>query len=279
MSPIPINASTGMLISLAVALVLTPWMSNKLLAHAPLHSAAVEHDSGVHKLFSRLMTPFIGGDRGKRARALLYGGLTAVIGVALLLVVLQFVVLKMLPFDNKSELQIVVDMPEGTTVETTARVLDELGSVVETLPETTDYQAYAGTAAPINFNGLVRQYYLREGSNVGDLQVNLVDRHNRERASHDIARDLRERIRGIGVELGASIKVVEVPPGPPVLAPIVAELYGPDYALQRDLARRLTTLFSVTDDIVDIDSTVEAEAERYIIDVDRQRAALLGVSH
>jgi multidrug efflux pump subunit AcrB len=278
MSPIPINASTGMLISLAVALVLTPWMSNKLLANAPLHSAEVAEDSKLHRLFSRLMTPFIGGDRGKRARTLLYGGLTAVIGVALLLVVLQLVVLKMLPFDNKSELQLIVDMPEGTTVETTARVLDELGSVVETLPEVTDYQAYAGTSAPINFNGLVRQYYLREGSNVGDLQINLVDKHERDRASHDIARDLRERIAGIGADLGASTKVVEVPPGPPVLAPIVAELYGPDYSQQREIGRRLTTLFANTDDIVDIDSTVEARTERYVIDVDQQRAALLGVS-
>ncbi|ANO50532.1 efflux RND transporter permease subunit [Woeseia oceani] len=278
MSPIPINASAGMLISLAVALVLTPWMSNKLLANAPLHIEEVGHDSRLHQFFSRLMTPFIGGDRGKRARTLLYGGLTAVIGIAMLLVALQLVVLKMLPFDNKSELQLVVDMPEGTTIETTARVLDELGSIVETLPEVIDYQAYAGTSAPINFNGLVRQYYLREGNNVGDLQINLVDKHDRDRASHDIARDLRERIRGIGAELGALTKVVEVPPGPPVLAPIVAELYGPDYSQQRDLGRRLTTLFAATDDIVDIDSTVEAHAERYVIDIDQQRAALLGVS-
>ena len=210
-------------------------------------------------------------------RTRLYVGLTAVIAVAMLLVVVQLVVLKMLPFDNKSEFQVVVDMPEGTAVEETARVLDLLGRELEAVPEVTDYQVYAGTAAPINFNGLVRQYYLRTGGNVGDIQVNLVDKHDRDRSSHEIARTVRELLAPIGDRNNASVKVVEVPPGPPVISPIVAEIYGPDYDEQKRLGRRLETLYRETPDIVDIDSTVEADAKRYVIVVDRQRAALLGV--
>jgi multidrug efflux pump subunit AcrB len=204
--------------------------------------------------------------------------LSGVIVIALILVVFQLVVLKMLPFDNKSEFQVVVDMPEGTPVEETARVLDELAESIETVPEVTDYQAYAGTAAPINFNGLVRQYYLRSGGNVGDLQVNLVDKHDRDRSSHEIARDVRNILAPVSVRNNASVKVVEVPPGPPVISPIVAEIYGPDYEAQKQLGNRLQGIYESTPDIVDIDSTVESDAKRFVIDVDRQRAALLGVS-
>jgi multidrug efflux pump subunit AcrB len=278
MSPIPINASTGMLISLAVALVLTPWLSHRLLANAPVHHEPDEESSWLHRLFNRVMGPFLDPETGKRARTLLYGGLAAVIVLAMALVVMQLVVLKMLPFDNKSEFQIVVDMPEGTAVEETARVMDELAEVVETVPEVTDYQVYAGTAAPINFNGLVRQYYLRSGGNVGDIQVNLVDKHHRDRSSHEIARDVRDLLSPVAQRNNAAVKVVEVPPGPPVISPIVAEIYGPDYETQKRLGRKLQALFSGTPDIVDIDSTVESDARRLVIEVDRQRAALLGVS-
>jgi multidrug efflux pump subunit AcrB len=145
------------------------------------------------------------------------------------------------------------------------------------VPEVTDYQVYAGTAAPINFNGLVRQYYLRADSNVGDIQVNLADKKHRKRSSHEIARSIRDELATIGREYGASVKLAEVPPGPPVMAPIVAELYGPDYEQQKQIGRRLESMFRDTADIVDIDSSVEADATRFIIDVDRQRAALLGV--
>jgi multidrug efflux pump subunit AcrB len=277
MSPIPINASTGMLISLAIALVLTPWLSHRLLANAPMHHDDEGQASGLHRLFDRLMRPFLGGDKGKRARTMLYGGLTGVIVLAVLLVVAQLVVLKMLPFDNKSEFQVIVDMPEGTPVEDTARVLDELAQVIETVPEVTDYQVYAGTAAPINFNGLVRQYYLRSGGNVGDIQVNLADKHDRKRSSHEIARAVRDELAPIGDRNDASVKVVEVPPGPPVISPIVAEIYGPDYEEQKRLGRRLQGIYEDTPDIVDIDSTVEADAKRLVIEVDRQRAAMLGI--
>jgi multidrug efflux pump subunit AcrB len=276
MSPIPINASTGMLISLAVALVLTPWLSHRLLQNAPIHQEA-EGESRLHRTFQRLMGPFLDRDKGKRARTWLYGGTVAIIGVAMLLVVAQLVVLKMLPFDNKSEFQVVVDMPEGTTIEQTARVLDAMAESIERVPEVTDYQVYAGTASPINFNGLVRQYYLRRDSNAGDIQVNLVDKHHRKRSSHEIARSVREELAAVGREFGASVKIAEVPPGPPVMSPIVAELYGPDYEEQKLLGRRLEAIFHDTPDIVDIDSSVEADAQRFIIEVDRQRAALLGV--
>ena len=278
MSPIPINASTGMLISLAVALVLTPWLSHRLLANAPVHPEDAADESWLHRLFQRTMRPFLDVDKGKQARTLLYGGLSAIIVLAMALVVLQLVVLKMLPFDNKSEFQVVVDMPEGTAVEETARVMDELASVIETVPEVTDYQVYVGTAAPINFNGLVRQYYLREGGNVGDIQVNLVDKKHRDRSSHEIARDVRDLLAPVARGNSASVKVVEVPPGPPVISPIVAEIYGPDYEAQKQLGRHLQALFSDTPDIVDVDSTVESDATRVVIEVDRQRAALLGVS-
>jgi multidrug efflux pump subunit AcrB len=277
MSPIPINASTGMLISLAVALVLTPWLSAKLLANAPLHAEHAGGEQPLQKLFDRIMRPFLGGERGRRSRRWLYGSLMGVIVLAMILVVAKLVVLKMLPFDNKSEFQVIVDMPEGTTVEETARVLDELAAVIEEVPEVTDYQVYAGTAAPINFNGLVRQYYLRSGGNVGDIQVNLVDKHHRDRASHEIARAVRDELANVGRRNHASVKVVEVPPGPPVISPIVAEIYGPDYGEQKRLGRELQQLYADTPDIVDIDSTVEADAKRLVIVVDRQRAALLGI--
>jgi multidrug efflux pump subunit AcrB len=277
MSPIPINASTGMIISLAVALVLTPWLSHRLLAKAPIHREEHHDESGLHRLFSRIMQPFLAGSSGRRARTRLYGGIVGIILLAVLLVVTQLVVLKMLPFDNKSEFQIIVDMPEGTSIEHTSRVLDALAEVVERVPEVTDYQVYAGTAAPINFNGLVRQYYLRSGSNVGDIQVNLVDRKHRERSSHEIARSVRDELAAVGEEHGASVKIAEVPPGPPVMAPIVAEIYGPDYERQKALGRELEAMFRDMIDIVDVDSSVESDARRFVIDIDRQRAALLGV--
>ena len=230
MRPIPINASVGMLLSLAIALVVTPWLSLKLLSrHVPAHAAApAADDSRLHRAFSWLMRPFLDPRRGARRRAGLFAGMAGLVLLAASLALVQAVVLKMLPFDNKSELQVVVDLPEGRTLEDTNALLVDLAGVVDTVPEVLDYQGYAGTSAPMNFNGLVRQYFLRSGSNVGDLQVNLVDKHARERQSHEIARELRPRLAAVGRRHGASVKVVEVPPGPPVLAPLVAELYGPD---------------------------------------------------
>jgi len=278
MSPIPINASLGMLFSLAIALILTPWLSNHLLAKGESHEQSEHGPGSLQNFFKQLMTPFLRREAGRKMRITLFGGLVALIGVAVLLVVFEAVVLKMLPFDNKSEFQVVLDMPEGSAIETTASVLDELAQVVEKVPEVTDYQVYAGTASPINFNGLVRQYYLRKGSTMGDIQVNLLDKHHRDRSSHEIASSVRAELAAIGDRYGASVKVVEIPPGPPVMSPIVAEVYGPGYESQRQLGKRLEQVFHATPDIVDIDSSVEADAVRYVITVDRQKAALLGVS-
>jgi multidrug efflux pump subunit AcrB len=278
MSPIPINASIGMLLSLAVALVVTPWASQKLLRHE--HGATSEDKTAVwlDRVFRRVVGPFLRGAEGRRARRWLMGSIAMAILLAMSLVVFQAVVMKMLPFDNKSEFQVVLDMPEGTTVEQTGRVLDEMAAYVSSLPEVSDYQVYAGTAAPINFNGLVRQYYLREGANVGDIQVNLVDKSKRKRKSHEIAGAARPRLHEIGARFGGSVKVVEVPPGPPVQSPLVAEIYGPDYAGQQRIAAEVLGLFSGTPDIVDIDDSVEQSATRIVVEVDRDKAALLGIS-
>ncbi|MFZ7095232.1 efflux RND transporter permease subunit [Luteimonas dalianensis] len=291
MRPIPVNASVGMLLSLIIALVVTPWLSLKLLrrhggdaAHdANDADAAHGHAAGsmaarLHRLFERLMTPFLDPERGGRRRGLLFASMGGLVVLAASLAVFQLVVLKMLPFDNKSELEVVVDLPEGRTLEDTAALLTELSTVLARVPEVRDWQAYAGTAAPINFNGLVRQYDLRAGANVGDLQVNLVDRRERDRKSHDIAVALRPDLAEVGARHGASVKVVEVPPGPPVLSPIVAEVYGPDYARQREVGLALEQRFLATGGIVDVDTSVEADAAREVLAIDRERAARLGVS-
>ncbi|MCB1718396.1 MAG: efflux RND transporter permease subunit, partial [Candidatus Competibacteraceae bacterium] len=287
MSPIPINASMGMLISLAVAFIFTPWLAYKILRnarHQPAAATPVKNgdNNGEQgqtsfgmRLFRGLLSPFLGSAWW---RFLLGIVIVTLIGASISLAYQQWVVLKMLPFDNKSEFQVIVDMPEGTPVEQTARVLGELGRYIATVPEVTDYQAYAGTAAPINFNGLVRQYYLRSEPHMGDLQVNLTDKHLRTRKSHDIARAVRDPLQAIGAKYNANVKVVEVPPGPPVMSPLVAEIYGPDYQGQIETARNVRALFAATPDIIDIDDTVEAPAERLIVHVDRVKAALLGVS-
>ena len=184
------------------------------------------------------------------------------------------VVMKMLPFDNKSEFQVVVDMPAGTPVEVTAAALRDLGAHVATIPEVSDYQAYAGLASPINFNGLVRQYYLRSLSEQGDLQVNLVDKSKRHRKSHEIAAAARPALEEIGRRWGAKVKVIEVPPGPPVLSPIVAEVYGPDEPGRIRVAKKVREALAATPDIVGIDDTVDDPAPRIVLRVDQGRAAI-----
>ena len=278
MSPIPINSSMGMLISLAVALIFTPWLCRKLLPASRPAAAGHGQTSALTRLFERIVSPYLAGAAGRARRHRLYWGILGAIVIALGLVVVQLVVLKMLPFDNKSEFQVVANLPEGTTVETTARMLDELGHVIGQVPEVSDYEVYAGTSAPINFNGLVRQYYLRQAPQLGDIQVNLVDKRHRSRKSHEIALAVRPALAAIGRRYSASIQVVEVPPGPPVRAPIVAEVYGPRYAEQQRLAKQLRAAFERTRDIVDTDDSVEAPAPRLVVEVDRQKAALLGVS-
>jgi multidrug efflux pump subunit AcrB len=280
MSPIPINASIGMLISLAVAFVFTPWLTFKIVKQH--HSAYSDVGDGVSPrllgFFQRRVGPFLGGATGAPRRRLLALTILVLILLSLGLAGAKVVVLKMLPFDNKSEFQILVDMPEGTALERTAQVLGELGRYLQQVPEVRDYQVYAGTSAPINFNGLVRQYYLRRGAHVGDIQVNLVDRHQRERKSHAIAGAVRAPLAEIGRRFGANVKIVEVPPGPPVLSPLVAEVYGLDYEGQTQVAKAVRAVFESTADIVDVDDSIEAPAPQWHVRVDRARAGALGVS-
>ncbi|HQS99277.1 MAG: multidrug transporter AcrB [Hydrogenophilales bacterium 16-64-46] len=277
MSPIPINASIGMVISLAIAFIVTPWLALKLIKQGA-HGHAEAGNDKLLKLFRARLTPFLRGEAGKGARRKLWLGIGAAILISVALPVVQLVILKMLPFDNKSEFQIIVDMPVGTPLEKTAQVLAEMGEAVAKVPEVTDYQAYAGTAAPINFNGLVRQYYLRSGPEVGDLQVNLVDKHERDRKSHDIAQAIRPVVEVIANKHGADVKVVEVPPGPPVMSPIVAEIYGPDYDAQITVAKQVRGVFEKTDGIVAIDDTVEDDAQRFVLRVLQNKAAVAGVA-
>ena len=284
MSPIPINASLGMAISLAIAFTVTPWLALRLMkghdhpadAHSPAQSSRLQRF--LPRLFARLLSPFLGGAR-QRWQLLAGIVLALLLSVALALVPSSWVgvVLKMLPFDNKSEFQVVVEMPAGTPLENTASALHEMGAYLAQQPEVRDLQGYAGTASPITFNGLVRQYYLRAEAEQGDLQVNLVDKHLRSEKSHAIAQRLRPELEKIGARYQARVKVVEVPPGPPVMSPLVAEVYGPDEAGRQQLAARLVQAFADTPDIVGIDSTLKIDAPRVHLTVRRQRAQTLGI--
>ncbi len=282
MSPIPINASMGMLISLAIAFVVTPWLARLWLKDHAQHGHAAAADAGGEskrlRFARRVFTPLLDARRGGANRVKLWLGVVLLIVVSLGLPAVQLVVLKMLPFDNKSEFQVVVDMPADTPLEQTASVLHEMSAYLASVPEVTHYQAYAGTAAPINFNGLVRQYYLRSGATVGDIQVNLVDKHHRADQSHVIAMRVRPDLVRIAEKHGARVKVVEVPPGPPVLSPIVAEVYGPDAEGRRQVAHAIRAIFARTANIVDVDDSTLAQAARKMLIVDRKKAALLGVS-
>jgi multidrug efflux pump subunit AcrB len=266
-----------MFISLVVAFTVTPWLAMHLLSQ-PQGSSAEGHEvDWLQRFFTRLLTPFLGAAK-RRNRYFLGVFLIALIFAALALAGFRLVVLKMLPFDNKSEFQVVLDMPEGTALEQTNLVLNEMAGHLLTIPEVTDVQVYAGTASPIGFNGLVRQYYLRQDANLGDIQVNLLNKHDRERDSHSIARSVRPAMKEIADRYAGVAKVVEVPPGPPVMAPLVAEVYGPDYAGQMRVANDLRERFGATDGLVDIDDSIETNAPRLILGVDRSRAALLGVA-
>ena len=288
MSPIPINASMGMVLSLAIAFVVTPWLariwmkpSHTADAHAgdahAAHAAPTGLAAKLGPLFERVFEPLLHTEQGARNRKLLGLGIAGLIALSLVLPATGLVLLKMLPFDNKSEFQVVVDMPAGTPVEETAAVMHELGAHLAQQPEVTDYQAYAGTSSPINFNGLVRQYYLRASGEMGDMQVKLVDKHHRKDKSHVIATRLRPELQAIGQRFGANVKVVEMPPGPPVMAPIVAEIYGPDAEGRRSVAKAVRAIFEKTDNVVDVDDSSIAKAPRKLLLVDRRKAAALGI--
>ena len=289
MRPIPINASVGMLISLAVACVVAPWLARRLLRrqHPVVDDGAASVEAGgqsaldrfLQGLFKRVMGPFLAGPKAARNRHRLFLGMGVLVLAAAGLAGVKLVILKMLPFDNKSEFQVVLDLPEGSALEQTQRALTELGLVLDGVPEVADYQLYAGTSAPMNFNGLVRQYYLRSEPWQGDIQVNLVDKAGRRRQSHAIALAVRPALAAVAKRFDARLVVAEVPPGPPVLAPIVAEIYGPDQAGQRAMAGALEQMFAATPGIVDVNRSVEdTRATRQLVEVDRARAAALGIS-
>jgi multidrug efflux pump subunit AcrB len=285
MSPIPINSSLGMALSLAIAFTVTPWLALRLMRQhggPGVTDAEPAEPTGLAarlpRAFDRLLRPLL--DRAWRRWALLGGVLLAVaLSVSLALVPNSAigVVLKMLPFDNKSEFQLVLDMPAGTPLEDTAAALHELGAHLATQPEVADLQGYAGTASPITFNGLVRQYDLRADAEQGDLQVTLVDKQHRHEQSHAIAQRLRPALDAIAKRHGGKLKVVEVPPGPPVQSPLVAEVYGPDEAGRQQVAARLEKAFATTPDIAAIDSSLRADAPRAFLRVQRQRAEALGI--
>ncbi|TVL05620.1 multidrug transporter AcrB [Shewanella algae] len=276
MSPIPINASMGMLISLAVAFVVTPWLSHKLLRHKGGEGHSDNASPVMLRLFTRLIKPFL---ESRKARVGMAAGVLVLIGMAVALPVGQLVVLKMLPFDNKSEFQVMVDMPEGTPVEQTEKVLKALSDYLVTVPEVQHLQLYAGTHAPINFNGLVRHYFVRNSQELGDIQVNLSDKQHRDRDSHSIALAVRGPLQQIAQGFNANVKVVEVPPGPPVWSPIVAEVYGPSQDIRQQAARELQSLFQATEDVVDIDIFLPAAQQKWQVLIDRSKASLLGVPY
>ncbi|MGO3933835.1 efflux RND transporter permease subunit [Rhodopseudomonas pseudopalustris] len=276
MAPIPANASAAMLFSFFVAMVVAPWLMLRL---APKQGAAVAahdaHDEGrLGRLYRRMASPIVAS---KRASWIFLLG----VGVATLLSMVLFytksVTVKLLPFDNKSEIAVIVDLPEGATLEDTERTLFAAADIARGLPEITSVQSYAGTPAPFNFNGLVRHYYLRERPELGELQVNLAARGDRSRASHAIALDLRERLKALAIPAGASVKVVEVPPGPPVLSTLLAEIYGPDAETRRAVTAEVKKIFKDVPFIVDVDDSIGEKRPRLRLSIDQDRLEFFGV--
>ena len=276
MRPIPVGASAAMLFSLIVAFVVSPWAALRLLRHYATGSGFQHETEGwTTRLYRRIMNPLV---ESARRRWIFLGSMVVLLLLACSLVAFKLVKVKMLPFDNKSEFQVIVDMPNGTTLEQTTRVAQELGQYLGKQPEVANYQVYAGTSGPYNFNGLVRHYFLRRGANQADIQVNLLNRHERSTQSHAIAKRLRPGLVEIGNKYGARLKLAEVPPGPPVLETLVAEVYGPDYQQQIELAKKIKQIFQTTPGVVDVDWYVEDPQVKYDVKVDLDKAALHGIS-
>jgi len=276
MRPIPVGASAAMLFSLIVAFVVSPWAALRLLRHyASADGHKHETEGWTTRFYRRIMNPLI---ESARRRWLFLGGVVVLLLLACSLVAFKLVRVKMLPFDNKSEFQVIVDMPNGTTLEQTTRVAQELGQYLGRQPEVLNYEIYSGTSGPFNFNGLVRHYFLRRGANQADIQVNLLNRHERSAQSHEIAKRLRPGLVEIGNRYGARLKVAEVPPGPPVLQTLVAEIYGPDYQQQLAFAKQIKHIFQTTPGVVDVDWYVEDPQTKYDLKVDIDKAALHGVA-
>jgi multidrug efflux pump subunit AcrB len=277
MRPIPVGASAAMVFSLIVAFVVSPWAALRLLRHYA-HDGGREHheaEGWTSRLYRNLMNPLV---LDAKQRWLFLGAVVFLLLAAVAFVPVKWVRVKMLPFDNKSEFQVIIDMPDGTPLEHTTRVAQTLGHYLAQQPEVTNYQIYSGTSGPYNFNGLVRHYFLRNQPNQADIQVNLLSRHDRKPQSHGIARRLRPELVRLAQPFGARIKVAEVPPGPPVLETLVAEVYGPDYKGQIQLASQIKQIFQQTAGVVDVDWYVEDPQTKYDLKVDLDNAALHGIS-
>jgi multidrug efflux pump subunit AcrB len=276
MAPIPANASAAMLFSFFVAMVIAPWLMLRLHPEGQsLHEHEAAHGEGrLGRLYRRFAAPVV-RSRKNAWRFLIAVGL-ATIAVCLLFVT-RTVTVKLLPFDNKSEMAVVVDLPEGATLEDTERTLFSIAGVARELPEIRSIETYAGTPAPFNFNGLVRHYYIRELPELGELHLNLAPRNERSRASHAIALDLRERMKKLTLPAGTVARVVEVPPGPPVLATLLAEVYGPDSQSRRAIVAELKKIFSSVPYIVDIDDSIGEPRPRLRISIDQDRLEFYGV--
>lgn len=278
MSPMPIGASIAMILSLFIALTITPYLGYHLLIEKDKRKAKKEegHESSmIYKIYNKLERPLL---ESSKKRWLVLGTTFVLLLASMSLFFTKSVAVKMLPFDNKNEFQVVIDMPEGTTLERTSAVTREIAQYLTTVPEVLDYQNYIGASAPITFNGLVRHYDMRGGSNMADIQVNLQHKDDRKMQSHDIAKKVRPQIQNIAAKYGANVKIVEVPPGPPVLSTIVAEVYGPDHKEQIKIAYQIKEILKNTDDVVDIDWNVEAAQVEYRLEVDKEKAMLNGIA-
>lgn len=280
MSPMPIGASIAMILSLFVALTITPYLGFIFLREKEkkgkkpkVHKALEE--TLIYRLYEKFERPLL---ESKTKRWAFLGINIVLLLGSLAMFFTKSVAVKMLPFDNKNEFQLVIDMPEGTTLERTAVVTQEIAQYLSTRPEVVNYQSYVGASSPITFNGLVRHYDLRGGSNMADIQVNLTDKHDRSEQSHDIAKLFRPDIQKIANQYGANVKLVEVPPGPPVLSTIVAEVYGPEYEKQIEVADNVQNILKSTQDVVDVDWMVEDDQVEYEFVVDKEKAMLYGVS-
>jgi multidrug efflux pump subunit AcrB len=276
MRPIPVGASAAMLFSLGVAFVVSPWAAFRLLKHYATETGGKHDAEGwTTKLYRRIMEPLIADSK---RRFIFLVGVASLLLVAIAFIPFKFVRVKMLPFDNKSEFQVIIDMPDGTTLEQTTHVAQALGNYLHDQREVVNYQIYSGTSGPYNFNGLVRHYFLRSGPNMADIQVNLLPRQERSAQSHEIARRLRPELQKIAAPFGARIKVAEVPPGPPVLQTLVAEVYGPTLQQRMQIAAEVKKVFQQTRGVTDVDWYVEDPQTKYNLNVDLDKAALHGVT-
>ncbi|MDP2646100.1 MAG: efflux RND transporter permease subunit [Desulfobacterales bacterium] len=276
MRPIPVGALAAMVFSLLVAFIVTPWACLRLLRHKKemQDSAAHEREDWSTRLYRRVMMPLINSPFWRWAFLL---GVSGLLLVSCALVGIGWVRVKMLPFDNKSEFQVIIDMPETATLEETAAAALSMGNYLKTVNEVVDYQLYVGASGPFNFNGLVRHYYLRQKPHMADIQVNLVGKNHRQQQSHDIAKRVRPTLKKIADRYNARVKIAEVPPGPPVLSTLVAEIYGPDYARQREIAKKVRSIFESTAGVVDVDWYMEEEQSKFQLTIDKEKAALHGI--